>query len=122
MLVVDIRDWLTDLGELPTDNQRIRRNALRVARLIEYGGPLEIGHSRETLVDCTKRPGRQPCLGLMWVVKTENNAIYAYCPVCKQDELMISGWEDTLWAEGMMEPVTPEEEPPEPPSSGFDVN
>jgi len=112
MLVVDIRHWLTEHGELPTDNLRVRRNALRVARLIEYGGPLEVGHCRETLVDCTRRPGRKPCLGLMWVVKTEKHAIYAYCPICKQDELMISGWEDTLWAEGMMEPVAPDERPP----------
>jgi hypothetical protein len=43
----------------------------------------------------------------MWVVKTEEHAIYAYCPVCKQDEVMIHGWEDTLWAEGMMEPLPP---------------
>lgn len=44
------------------------------------------------------------------MVKTETHAIYAYCPVSKQDEVMISGWEHPLWAEGMMEPVPPPEE------------
>jgi hypothetical protein len=107
MLVVDPRHWLMEDGDLPKTNLRLRRQALRVARLIEYGGPLAVGESRETLVECTKRPARQPCLSLMWVVKTEEHAIYAYCPVCKQDEVMIHGWEDTLWAEGMMEPLPP---------------
>jgi len=111
MLVVDIRHWLTKDSDLPRKPPPLRRNALRVARLIEYGGPLDVGHSRETLVECTKRPGRTACLGLMWVVKTEQRAIYAYCPICNQDEVMISGWEHTLWAEGMMAPLPPEEPP-----------
>jgi hypothetical protein len=47
----------------------------------------------------------------MWVVKEADHRIYAYCIACRQDELLISGWQETLWAEGMMEPLpAPSEE------------
>jgi hypothetical protein len=47
----------------------------------------------------------------MWVVKEADHRIYAYCIACRQDELLISGWQETLWAEGMMEPMpAPSEE------------
>ena len=58
MLVVDPRHWLMEDGDLPKTNLRLRRQALRVARLIDYGGPLAVGESREPLVECTKRPAR----------------------------------------------------------------
>ena len=85
MLVVDIRHWLSKHGDLPTKPAPLRRNALRVARLIEYNGPLEVGHSRETLVECTKRPGRRPCLGLMWVmVRVNPVGPLSYCRRCER--------------------------------------
>jgi len=31
--------------------------------------------------------------------------IQVHCPACHEVEAVISGWEDTLWAEGQMEPV-----------------
>ena len=111
MLVVDPWDWLTEDGEIPTDNLRLRRQVLRVVRFIEYGGPLKPGQARETLVECSKRPQRKPCLGLMWVTKTEDDQIYAWCAVCKDDEVMISDWQDTLWSDGPMEPVPPDDGP-----------
>ena len=114
MLVVDIQHWLDESGDLPLEPMRLRRNALRIAQLIEYGGPLEVGQMRETLVACTKRPGRKPCPGLMWVVKEADHRICSYCIACRQDELVISGREDTLWAEGMMEPL------PAPPEDDHD--
>lgn len=40
MLVVDPWHGLTEDGHLPDDNMRLRRRVLRIARLIEYGGPL----------------------------------------------------------------------------------
>jgi hypothetical protein len=105
MLIVDIRHWLDDRGGIPTDNLRLRRRALRIARLIEYGGPLDRGESRETLVECARRPGGRPCLGLIWVEKTENDAIHAFCVACRCGEALITGWQATEWADGMMEPV-----------------
>jgi hypothetical protein len=105
---VDIRHWLDERGELPLDNLQIRRRALRIAQLIEAGGPLEAGQLRETLVACSARPHRKPCMGLLWVEKSQDERICAYCVVCKREEILISGWQDTMWANGPMEPATTE--------------
>jgi hypothetical protein len=107
MLVVDPWHWLDKDGNLPTDNLQLRRQVLRVARFIEYGGPLEKLHSRETLMECRRRPKGKPCLGLMWVVKTEDDAINAFCRMCG-DEAMIHNWQETAWAAGVMEAVPPD--------------
>jgi len=106
MLVVNIGDWLGENGDVPLKPERLRRNAVRVAQIIEYGGPLEPGQMRETLLMCSKRPQRMACTGLLWVAKKEDDTIYAYCPVCRRDETVVSGWKDTLWADGMMEPLS----------------
>jgi hypothetical protein len=45
MLIVDPHHWLDENGDLPVDNPRLRRQVLRVARLIEYGGPLWLAGS-----------------------------------------------------------------------------
>ena len=41
-LSVDIRHWLDEYGE---PAQHVRRKALWIARMIEYGGPLEAASS-----------------------------------------------------------------------------
>ena len=104
-LIVDIRHWLADDGSLPNGPQRLRNQALRIASLIEYGGPLLQLDGRETLVPCRRRPKRTPCLGLMWVMKPSDDRIEAFCFVCKETEASISGWQDTEWAAGPMEPA-----------------
>ena len=109
-LVVNPNDWLDEHGNFPDDNPRLRRNILRIAQFIEYGGTLRPGESRETLMECKRRPGRKPCLGLMWVYKDERDNIIAYCPACNTDEAVIHDWQDTLWADGMMEPLPPLDE------------
>ena len=110
-LVVDPWHWLDESGEFPRDNLRIRRQIIRIARFIEYGGPLHQGGRRETLVECKRRPGRKACLGLVWVFKTKQDEIIAHCPECETDEAVINNWQDTLWADGMMEPVPTVDEP-----------
>ncbi len=112
-LVVDINHWLDEGGGLPTANLRLRRNALRIATLIEYGANLEPGEGRETLAACRRRPARAQCLGMLWVVKLPDNRIEAYCNVCRDTEAVISGWEDTIWADGMM-PAIPMKPDPDP--------
>lgn len=102
--VVNPSHWLTDTGELP-DEPRLRAKTLRVAQCIEAGGPLPRGHARETLIPCRKRPGGKACLGLLVVLKQDDDAIHAFCKVCTADEYLIYEWEDTLWANGPMEPV-----------------
>ena len=118
-LVVDITDWLDKDGSIPTERgPGFFRQVLRIAKLIEYGGPLAVGQLRETLVQCKRRPGRKGCLGLLWVEKTAQDSIAAYCLVCKHDEAVISNWQGTEWADGMMEPVSQDLfEPPRGPRS-----
>jgi hypothetical protein len=108
MLVVDPWHWLNEDGSLPTHDSRLRRNILRVVQLIEAGGPLPKLHARETLLPCRKRPGGKPCLGLMWVAKTETDAILAFCLSCHTDEAMILNWQQTEWADGPMQPAAME--------------
>lgn len=113
MLVVDPWHWLNEDGSLPQDNPRLFRKILRVAQVIEYGGTLKPGEMRETLLQCTKRPARRQCPGLMWVTKTPADELIAFCMTCKNDEMMVHNWQDTDWAEGMMEavPTKPEIDP-----------
>lgn len=103
--VVDAEHVLPD-GDLP-DNARVRRHALRIARFIEYGGPLQPGHVREMLIQCACRPKRRPCPGLLWVTKTSENRIEVFCHSCRSLQYVISNWQGTLWAEGPMEPLGP---------------
>jgi hypothetical protein len=109
ILSVYIPHWLDENGHpAPT----LRRRVLRIARLIEYGGPLEAGQLRETLVECSRRPMRQPCEGLLWVTKSKDRkTIEAFCQLCKDEQIYITGWELTDWAEGPMEPVSLEDMP-----------
>ena len=104
MLVVDPHHWLTEDGDFP-DNPRVRNRMLRVAALIEYGGPLPKMHGRETLLPCLRRPGGKACKGLLVVIKREDEALRAFCPTCGKDEFWITNWQDTLWAEGPMPPM-----------------
>jgi len=105
--IVNIRDWLDDNGELPLALP-VRRRALRLAQLIEAGGPLEVSQIRETLVACSSRLQRKSCVGLLWVEKARDERIYAYCMLCQREEIFISGWQDTIWANGPMDPVVRE--------------
>jgi hypothetical protein len=101
--VVNPRHWL-DAGALPAE-PRLRKQALRVAQCIEYGGPLARGQARETLIPCRRKLEKKTCPGLLWVIKQADDAIHAYCQVCDGDEYLIYEWEDTDWADGPMEPV-----------------
>jgi hypothetical protein len=105
--VINIQHWLDENGHPAAV---VRRQALRVARLIEYGGPLDIGHARATLVECSKRVNRRRCEGLLWVVKADAHTIEAYCTTCRREHLLISGWEETEWAHGPMIPLPPEDD------------
>jgi hypothetical protein len=103
-IIVNINDWLVD-DDVPAGPPSLRRNALRAAQFIEYGGPLEKLFGRETLVECRRRIGGKSCTGWMWVMKQGDNRIQAHCPTCHEVEMVISGWEVTLFAEGPMEAV-----------------
>ena len=105
MLTVDPWHWLDKDGRFLVDEPRLYRRMLRIARFIEYGGPLKKNETRETLIECKRRPKGKPCLGLMWVVKTEDDGILAHCLVCKTEEAFIHNWQNTEWADGMMEAV-----------------
>jgi len=99
-LVVDPWHWLDENGKVPEGNARLRRRILRVARLIEAAGPLPKMRGRDTLVECARRPGGKACLGLIFVVKKQDDAIHAFCPRCRSDEALIHNWAGTPWAAG----------------------
>ena len=61
---------------------------------------------RETLVECSRRVDRRLCTGLLWVAKATDGTLEAFCPLCRREDLVISGWADTVWAEGPMTPVS----------------
>lgn len=111
--VINIQHWLDENG---APAPPVRRQALRIARLIEYGGPLAVGYGRETLVECSRRVDRRRCEGLLWVAKATNATLEAFCPVCRREDLVISGWEETEWAEGPMEPISADDLEPPPPA------
>ncbi len=43
----------------------------------------------------------------MWVAKTEDDRVEAFCPKCESIQYVISNWRETLWADGPMEPLRP---------------
>jgi hypothetical protein len=104
MLIVNPWHWLDGDGMIMPEPRALRRNIIRVARLIEYGGPLPARTGRETLEPCDRRPGRQLCRGFLWVTKLPNDNLLAFCPVCHTDQVYIENWQDTLWSEGPMDP------------------
>lgn len=106
-LVVDPWHWLTEDGHFLVDNPRLYRRMLRIARFIEYGGPLKKNETRETLIECRRRPKGRACIGLMWVMKTDEDAILAHCLLCRNEEAFIHNWQETEWANGIMEPIPP---------------
>ncbi|MEM9455741.1 MAG: hypothetical protein AAGF11_16285 [Myxococcota bacterium] len=40
---------------------------------------------------------------LLWVVKQDNNTLHVFCPAYHTDEFLIYNWEETDWADGLME-------------------
>lgn len=38
------------------------------------------------------------------VAKTEADLLHAFCPACEDESIPISGWQDTLYADGPPEP------------------
>jgi hypothetical protein len=103
--IVDAEHFLPG-GDLP-DDVPARRHGLRIARFIEYGGPLQPGQTRETLLECSCRPKHRSCSGLLWVRKTSEDRIEVYCVICRTLQYVISNWHDTLWADGPMEALDP---------------
>jgi hypothetical protein len=95
LVVVNPWHWLNADGSFPSE-PRLRKQSIRVAQYIEYGGPLGLGEVRETLVSCRARG----CPGLMMVLKQRDEAIQAFCQVCAADEFLIYEWEKTPWAQG----------------------
>jgi hypothetical protein len=103
--VVNPWHWLEEDGSFPL-TPAVRRNALRVARVIEYGGPLKSGECRQTLLECTRHPEGQNCDGFLWVVKRSDGRLLAFCELCGSAEFLIAEWQDTPWAGGPAEPLS----------------
>ena len=91
-----------DPRALPPEDSPARLQALRVARLIEYAGPIGQGESCVTLIECPHRPGRRRCFEFLWVNKDVEDRIVASCPRCGRLLYVISNWRGTLWSDGPM--------------------
>ena len=100
MLVVDPWHWLSEDGDFLIDNPVLYRRMLRIACFIEYAGELAKNETRETLIECKRRPKGKACLGLMWVVKTDDDGIVAHCMACKTEEAFIHNWQETSGPRG----------------------
>ncbi len=100
---IDAGPWLEN-GDFPASNARLR-SVLRIARFIEYGGQLKQLHGRETLIECTRHRGRYTCPGFMWVVKRKDDQIAVVCGTCNRAEVIIRGWQRTVWASGPKRPI-----------------
>jgi hypothetical protein len=101
---IDIQLWLEE-GALPLEGSELRGEALRAVRFIEYGGPLRPLEGRETLIECRQGLRGRPCGGFLWVSKRTDNRLSVFCSRCHELEAVISGWEDTVWADGPMLPL-----------------
>ncbi len=44
---------------------------------------------------------------MLFITKTEDDYLYAWCPICQEESLTISGWQDTLYADGPPDPIPP---------------
>src|SRR5881296_2828302 len=105
MLVVDPWHWLAEDGSLPVAPRALRARAIRVARLIECGGSLRPGEVRETLVECRRRPGGRACGGLLIVANRPDGTLFAVCPACCIEQVVIENWQGTRWARGLASPL-----------------
>ena len=105
MLVVDPWHWLQADGALPPTGSRSRSQMIRVARVIEYGGPLPAGSARETLLECSRRSSSRRCDGMLWVTKLTDDALLAFCATCKGEHMLVHNWQKTKWARGLGPPV-----------------
>ena len=100
MLIVDPFHWLDRDGDIPAGNLRLRTRLLSVLRVIEYGSALRQGESCGTLIECKKRPGGRRCLGLLRVTRTKEDSLFAFCPQCDGEHMLVSNWQKTKWARG----------------------
>jgi hypothetical protein len=105
MLVVDPNHWLSPTGEIIKTDARLFDRMLRIARFIEYGGPLKRSETRETLVECKRRVKGKRCMGLMKVFKADDGGILAHCPACENYEAYVQNWQGTPWASGVSQAV-----------------
>ncbi len=105
-LVVDPWHWLTPDGEIPSEHPQLRKKVLQVARVIEYGALLHRSEGRETLIECSKRSHRKSCIGLLWVVKTTDDSLHAFCPICQTEHMVVHNWQGTKWSSGPSLPVS----------------
>jgi hypothetical protein len=99
---VHLRDYLEPSGTLAALSPRGLRLAKYwteiVAQASNYDAP--------TTLRCRRRPGRQPCGGLLTLFfDVDTFDVLWFCPVC-DDNGRISGWEGTFWDNSEMTETT----------------
>lgn len=97
MLIVDPWHWLEEDGGLPAD-PRLRRRVLAALRVVEYGSDLPPDGQRDTLIECKRRREGRSCRGLLVVELTVDDALFAFCPECGADVMLVHNWRGTRWS------------------------
>lgn len=97
MLTYDLSEWLDPEGEFPRDHPAVRANLEKVARLLRLAVDLPEGGSVLTTMLCSKQLKRQPCGGFLEVRKEADGSVYAQCPRCHLERILITNWQDTPW-------------------------
>lgn len=103
-LVVNITDWLMD-GDFPAGSPRLRaeRAPRRAIRRVRRAHPAA---SRARDAHRVQAPPWPRSLSRVAVVVKQNESpIQVHCPTCHEVEAVISGWDDKLWVDGLMEQV-----------------
>lgn len=95
MLVVDPHHWLDENGFYPTEAPQLWKKLDRIGLFVSSGCDLQPRHGRPTVAKCKARS----CGCSMFVARTQDDQLLAFCPICRKEEMLISNWRDTFWAE-----------------------
>lgn len=95
LLVVDPHHWLDEDGGYSEANKRLWKKLDRIGIFISFGCDLEPLHGRPTLAKCKARG----CGCFMFVARTNDERLLGFCPMCGKEEMLISNWRSTFWAE-----------------------
>lgn len=102
MPVTNLRDYLSDTGEIPDDLPIAKHKMLtRLGQIVAMvSGSLPQGDAKEIALNmrCTRRPGNNACTGYLFgeYVPDDPLSVSWSCSRCRGSGI-ICGWEDTIW-------------------------
>ena len=107
VLVSDLRHYDDVDGTTPPATVRL---AGQLRAIVRAASCRPIGFGSVTAVECTRRPGRRPCVGYIMVFHRRNGTIAWSCDTCG-DEGEIVGWQDSPFDLSALDDVVVDGEP-----------